>query len=134
MMRSTPANSDRLARYRRGRLSEWMAAVLLVAKGYRILGRRVRTPYGEIDLVAVRGSRLAFVEVKRRPTRLEAEAALTTRQRVRIARAAEFWVSRHAAYTKHEQGLDAVLVAPGRLPAHLPNALHITFPDLSNSR
>jgi phage tail protein X len=43
-------------------------------------------------------------------------------------------VSRHAAYTKHEQGLDAVLVEPGRLPAHLPNALHITFPDLSNSR
>src|SRR5262249_19071702 len=92
-MRSTPADPDRLARYRRGRLSEWMAAALLVAKGYRILGRRVRTPYGEIDLVAVRGSRLAFVEVKRRPTRLEAEAALTTRQRVRIARAAEFWVS-----------------------------------------
>jgi putative endonuclease len=77
---------------------------------------------------------LAFVEVKRRPTRLEAEAALTPRQRVRIARAAEFWVSRHVAYTGHEQGLDAVLVAPGRLPAHLPNALHMSFPDLSNSR
>jgi putative endonuclease len=133
-MRSTPADPDRLARYRRGRLSEWMAAALLIAKGYRILGRRVRTPYGEIDLIAVRGSRLAFVEVKRRPTRLEAEAALTPRQRVRIARAAEFWVSRHVAYTGHEQGLDAVLVAPGRLPAHLPNALHMSFPDLSNSR
>ena len=133
-MRSTPADPDRLARYRRGRLSEWMAAALLIAKGYRILGRRVRTPYGEIDLIAVRGSRLAFVEVKRRPTRLEAEAALTPRQRVRIARAAEFWVSRHVAYTGHEQGLDAVLVSPGRLPAHLPNALHMSFPDLSNSR
>jgi putative endonuclease len=133
-MRSTPADPDRLARYRRGRLSEWMAAALLIVKGYRILGRRVRTPYGEIDLIAVRGSRLAFVEVKRRPTRLEAEAALTPRQRVRIARAAEFWVSRHVAYTGHEQGLDAVLVAPGRLPAHLPNALHMSFPDLSNSR
>jgi putative endonuclease len=133
-MRSTPADPDRLARYRRGRLSEWMAAALLIAKGYRILGRRVRTPYGEIDLIAVRGSRLAFVEVKRRPTRLEAEAALTPRQRVRIARAAEFWVSRHVAYTGHEQGLDAVLVAPGRLPAHLPNALHMSFLDLSNSR
>ena len=95
-MRSTPASPDRLARYRRGRLSEWLAAALLIAKGYRILGRRVRTPHGEIDLVAVRGSRLAFVEVKRRLTRGEAEAALTPRQAGRIARAAEFWVSRHA--------------------------------------
>ncbi len=73
-MRSAPASPDRLARYRRGRLSEWMAAALLMAKGYRILGRRIRTPHGEIDLVAVRGSRLAFVEVKRRLTRGEAEA------------------------------------------------------------
>jgi putative endonuclease len=134
MMRSTPADPERLVRYRRGRLSEWIAAALLTAKGYRILGRRVRTPYGEIDLIAARGSRLAFVEVKRRPTRTEAEAALTARQRVRIARAAEFWVGRHPAYTEHEQGLDAVLVVPGRLPAHLPNALNLSFAGRSNSR
>jgi putative endonuclease len=133
-MRSTPASPDRLARYRRGRLSEWMAAALLIAKGYRILGRRIRTPHGEIDLVAVRGSRLAFVEVKRRLTRVEAEAALTPRQAGRIARAAEFWISRHAAYREYERGLDAVLVVPGRLPAHLPDALHMAAPRLSNSR
>src|SRR5207244_1486379 len=83
---------------------------------YRILGRRVRTPYGEIDLVAVRGRRLAFVEVKRRATRLEAEAAITSRQAGRIARAAEFWVSRNGAYCEHEQGLDVVFVTPRRLP------------------
>ena len=133
-MRSTPASPDRLARYRRGRLSEWMAAALLIAKGYRILGRRVRTPHGEIDLVAVRGSRLAFVEVKRRLTRGEAEAALTPRQAGRIARAAEFWISRHAGYREYERGLDAVLVVPGRLPAHLPDALHMAAQRPSNSR
>lgn len=132
-MRS-PADPERLIRYRRGHLSEWVAAALLIAKGYRILGRRVRTPYGEIDLIAVRGSRLAFVEVKRRRTRADAEAALTPRQRVRITRAAEFWVGSHPSYAEHEQGLDAVLVVPGRLPAHLPNALHLTFDGLSNSR
>jgi putative endonuclease len=133
-MRSTPADPERLLRYQRGRLSEWIAAALLIAKGYRILGRRVRTPYGEIDLIAVRGSRLAFVEVKRRPTRADAEAALTARQAVRMSRAAQFWVSRHARYTNHQQGLDAVLVVPGRLPKHLRDALHMTFPDLANSR
>ena len=133
-MRSAPADPERLVRYQRGRLSEWLAAALLLAKGYRVLDRRVRTPYGEIDLIAVRGSRLAFVEVKRRPTRADAEAALITRQRARIARAAEFWVSRHPSYTEHEQGLDAVLVVPGRLPKHLPNALHLAFTGPSNSR
>ena len=120
---STAKYADRIGRYRRGRMSEWIAAAALLARGYRILGRRVRTPYGEIDLIAVRGRRIAFVEVKRRATRLEAEAAITPRQVGRIARAAEFWVSRNAAYREHEQGLDAVLVTPGRLPIHVADAL-----------
>ena len=81
----TAKSTERIGRYRRGRMSEWLAAGVLLAKGYRILGRRVRTPYGEIDLIAARGSRLAFVEVKRRATRLEAEAAITPRQAGRIA-------------------------------------------------
>ena len=122
-MRDTPASPDRIARYRRGRTSEWLAAAVLLAKGYRILGRRLRTPYGEIDLIAVRGRRLAFVEVKRRSTLLEAEAAITPRQAGRISRAAEYWVSRNQAYREHARGLDVVFVTPGRLPAHVPDAL-----------
>jgi len=123
-MTARPASAERIGRYRRGRFSELVAAATLMAKGYRILGRRVRTPHGEIDLVAVRGKRLAFVEVKRRATRLEGEAALTPRQAIRISRAAEFWVSRNPRYRDHDCGLDAVLVMPGRLPVHLPDVLH----------
>jgi putative endonuclease len=114
---------ERIARYRRGHVSEWLAAAAMIARGYRILARRVRTPFGEIDLIAVRGRRLAFVEVKRRATRIEAESALTSRQAGRVARAAEFWVSRHPAFREHERGLDAVLVLPHRLPIYLANAL-----------
>jgi putative endonuclease len=117
------ARAERIGRYRRGRISELVAAATLLAKGYRILGRRVRTPYGEIDLIAVRGRRLAFVEVKRRATRAECEAALTARQSGRVARAAEFWISRHLRYRDHDLGLDAILVMPRRLPVHLPDAL-----------
>jgi putative endonuclease len=122
-MPNPAASPERIGRYRRGRVSEWVAAAVLLAKGYRILGRRVRTPYGEIDLIAVRGRRLAFVEVKRRVTRLEGQSAITPRQAGRIARAAEFWVSRNRRFAEHEQGLDVVLVAPGHLPAHLPDAM-----------
>ena len=76
----------------------------------------------------MRRRRLAFVEVKRRATRLEAEAALSPRQAGRIAQAAEFWVSRNTRYRDHERGLDAVFVMPRRLPVHLPNALHLAPP------
>jgi putative endonuclease len=45
-MPNPAASPERIGRYRRGRVSEWVAAAVLLAKGYRILGRRVRTPYG----------------------------------------------------------------------------------------
>jgi putative endonuclease len=37
---------------RRGRAAEWAAMLFLLCKGYRILGHRLRTPYGEVDLAA----------------------------------------------------------------------------------
>jgi putative endonuclease len=113
----------RRQRERMGRWAELIAAAVLCLKGYRILARRYRSKAGEIDLIAVRGRRLAFVEVKRRPTMDAAEAAKTFRQARRIARAAEQWVWRHPAYRDYEIGLDALLLVPGRLPRHQPNAL-----------
>jgi putative endonuclease len=117
------ALAERRRRYRRGHVSEFIAAFALMARGYRILGRRVRTPYGEIDLVAVRWRRLAFVEVKRRNTRAEAEAALTRHQARRLADAAEHWLARRPSYREHTMAFDAVLVLPWHLPVHLADAL-----------
>jgi putative endonuclease len=117
--------AERLERYRRGRLSELIAAALLLAKGYRVLDRRCRTRHGELDIIAVRGKRLAFVEVKRRATRAAAEAALTQAQARRMVRAADCWVSRHPRYRDHDRGLDAILVIPRRWPVHLADALQI---------
>jgi putative endonuclease len=92
-------------------------------KGYRILARRHRTRLGEIDLIAVRGRRLAFVEVKCRSSIDAATQSIGELQTQRIAAAAEQWVWRHPAYHAHEIGLDAVVVAPGQLPRHLANVL-----------
>lgn len=36
-----------------GRRGEWRAAVLLMAKGYRILRFHVKTPQGEIDILPI---------------------------------------------------------------------------------
>ena len=82
----------------------------------------------------MRGKRLAFVEVKRRPTRAEAEAALTQYQARRIVRAAEYWVSRHPRYRDHDRGLDAMLVVPRRVPVHLPDALQVDLQGLTRAR
>lgn len=114
---------DRQSRLRRGRTGELVAAALLTAKGYRIAARRLATPYGEIDIVAVNGRRVAFVEVKRRRTIADGEAALTPHQAGRIARAADWWLARHPQLLDREVGLDAVLVVPFGWPRHIPNAL-----------
>jgi putative endonuclease len=96
---------------------------VLIAKGYLILGRRVKTRAGEIDIVAVRGKRLAFVEVKRRATREDAEAAVSARQAARIRSAADLWLAHRPRYHEHEQGFDVILLVPGRWPRHIPNGL-----------
>ncbi len=118
------AHPERVARYWRGHWAEWIAAIYLVLRGYRILARRHRTPYGEIDIIARRGKRLAFVEVKRRPTLAEAEWSLTPTQAERIGRSAEHWMRRRRRYRDHEMGMDLLLVQPGGWPRHLTNAFH----------
>ena len=108
---------------RRGRTAEWIAAAWLILKGYRILARRERTPFGEIDLIATRGRRICFCEVKLRSRLADAETSVSQRQASRIAQASEYWTWRHAAYRSHVCGLDCIFVANWRLPMHVENAL-----------
>jgi putative endonuclease len=114
--------ADRRQAYRRGLLAETSAAWLLRLKGYRILARRVRTPMGEIDLVARRGRTLAFVEVKARPTDGEAMEAVTARQARRLVGAARYWMTAQRRHADGDCRFDIVLVNPYLLPRHLPNA------------
>ena len=68
--------------------AETLACAALAADGWSIRARRLRTPAGEVDIVAERDGLLAFVEVKRRPTLAEAAASLGARQRARLLAAA----------------------------------------------
>lgn len=80
---------ERTAAFRLGLSAESRAAMLLIAKGYRIAARRWKTPFGEIDIVARRGRTLVFVEVKARETSGDAAESLTARGKQRIVAAAE---------------------------------------------
>lgn len=90
-------------------------------KGYRIIARDVRTPVGEIDLVARRGRTVAFIEVKARRGVNTAEA-LTPRQRRRIVRAARAFLQYRTGLAALDRRFDLILVRPWRWPRHLTNA------------
>jgi putative endonuclease len=114
--------AQRRIAFRYGLSAESRAAAYLIAKGYRILGRRFRTPVGEIDIVARRGGVLVFVEVKARESFDAAAEAIGPRQRDRIIAAAQAWLAAHPQDAARPMRFDAVLVVPGRLPRHLPAA------------
>ena len=108
--------------YRRGRRGEALAAWWLRLKGYRILERGLKSPVGEIDIVACRGRTLAIVEVKRRDDRLAAVAAIAPRQQARIARAAAWLITRRPELAGHAVRFDVLLITPRRWPRHLADA------------
>ena len=113
---------DRVEAFRLGLSAESRAAMFLIAKGYRILARRFKTPLGEIDIVARRRRALVFVEVKARETSDDAAESVTARGKQRIVAAAEIWLARNPADAQAEIRFDVVLVTPGKLPQHIPNA------------
>lgn len=105
-----------------GRRAEVWAAGWLMAKGYRILGFRLKTPLAEIDLVAKRGRVLAVVEVKSRTTLEVALETVSHDQRDRLRRAGAQLAATRPALAGCDVRLDLLALAPGRLPRHIPDA------------
>jgi putative endonuclease len=116
------AAPERQAAFRLGLSAENRAALYLVAKGFRVIARRWRTPVGEVDIVARAGNLLVFVEVKARARLDDAAYSVTDRQKRRIAAAAAAWLADHPDDAMRDIRFDAVLVAPRRLPRHIPAA------------
>lgn len=106
---------------KRGREGETRAALWLTAKGWRILAKRVKTPRGEIDLIAKRGKLVAFVEVKWRRSREQLDQAIDEYRLSRVAAAVEC-VAHEYAQDGEDIRIDVILLAPGTLPRHIANA------------
>lgn len=102
---------------RRGRTAEWAALLLLMCKGYRILGHRLRTPYGEVDIAAWKAGVLVIVEVKARNTYDAGAYAVTPMAQQRIARAAQTLAGRWRLMSAPIR-FDLVVVGSGLLPRH----------------
>lgn len=106
----------------RGELAESQAAAMLEKQGYEILSRRYRSPGGEIDLVAVNGSQLAFVEVKSRRFMNDAAYSVTPRQQRRIVDAAGYWLQTNPDYLDKDMSFDAILFASRNQTQHIQDA------------
>lgn len=88
-------------------------------KGYQVLGFRLKTRSGEIDLLARRGRILAVVEVKRRTSLNAALLALKPTQHDRLIAAGEAVRRNRPALQPLDLRIDMVALAPGRFPRHL---------------
>jgi len=116
--------------YRRGRSAEHIAVWWLRLKGYQILGRDVRNPFGEIDIIARRGKLLIFVEVKARRDRHSGLQAVSLGQRRRIDRAAAAWLAARPDLGALDQRFDLVIVAPAGWPHHVKDAWRVDQQDI----
>ena len=107
---------------RRGSAAEYIAAVFLMLKGYRILAMRYKTKLGEIDIIARKRDLAVFVEVKARADETGAIDAVSYTSQNRIRAASDLWLARHRDYARLSQRYDIVAIVPGKLPRHFPDA------------
>jgi putative endonuclease len=115
--------ADLLKAENRGHRGEMLAALLLRLKGYRILGRRIKTHVGEIDLVARSPFGLVcFIEVKARANLMLAAQSVGTRQQTRIAHAASLYLAGRPGLARGGVRFDIVAVAPRKWPRHYRDA------------
>lgn len=116
------SREERQRAWRRGWWAETLCMIVLRLRGYRIISRRLRTPVGEIDILARRGRTLAVIEVKARDDFASAAESVSDRQKQRLIRAAGWVVSGRPNLALLDTRFDVMLVAPRRLPRHIVDA------------
>lgn len=109
------AAADRRRALGRGQVSEYLAALYLMLKGYRIVALRYRTKLGEIDIIAKRNLAI-FVEVKARREEMSAIDAVSPKAQNRIRAASDLWLQRQRDYALLSRRYDIVAILPVRLP------------------
>ena len=112
------ANGNRRLSF--GQYGEDAAAEFLRRKGFKILGRNVRTAFGEIDLIALDGDVIVFVEVKARRGSSGLEA-VDARKQLRLSRLAIAFLAR-AGWLERAARFDVVAVETGGACTHVVNA------------
>src|ERR1700761_5063587 len=113
------------AAHARGVAAEATACAALVADGWTICARRLRTAAGEVDVVAEKAGVLAIVEVKSRPTLAAAAVALTPGQQMRLMAACEIILAEHPEWGCQGVRFDVLLVNPAGQVRRIADAFRV---------
>ena len=106
--------------YRFGIIAEYLVAFLYLIRFYRILGHRIKNYMGEVDLVAVRGSTIVFIEVKARMAEYD-DVLCKMSQQKRIRNAATIFLQKNSKYNGYDIRFDLCVVRPYRFPQIIEN-------------
>jgi len=104
-----------------GIFAEYVVWFFYMLRFHRILHHRMKTYVGEVDLVAVRGRTLIFIEVKARKNGIY-EGIVSINQQKRIRRAAELFLSKNQKYKNYNIRFDLAVIQPYCLPVIIKNA------------
>ena len=119
-------SGNRRRHERRGHRGEWLAALALRLKGYRILARRYRTRLGEIDIIASNRQYLVFCEVNLRKSADFAAARefVDARKQQRLRTTALLYLSQHE--TPLQPRFDVIeIYAPDGTQTRRPQITHM---------
>jgi len=108
--------------YKFGILAEKIAMIFLLLKGYKILQRRYKSHFGEIDIIAKKSQNIIFIEVKARRKKANIEEVLTNHQINRVKRAGEFFISQNQQFSNYNLRFDFIEIDGLLLPKH-----HLNF-------
>jgi putative endonuclease len=111
--------------YATGIAAEESACAALVADGWTIHARRLRTKAGEVDAVAEKAGILAIIEVKSRPTLAQAATALSARQQSRLVGACEIILGEHPDWGANGVRFDILVVNPAGQVRRIADAFRL---------
>jgi|Wag4MinimDraft_12_1082652.scaffolds.fasta_scaffold00024_18 putative endonuclease len=107
---------------RKGNAGEQKAAAFLKKEGYQIIEKNYRTPFGEIDIIALQNETLVFIEVKSRSSRQFGTGAesVDRRKQYKIIKSAQVYIKK---FYQHEQKcrFDVISIDSGKI-SHIKNA------------
>lgn len=113
-----------------GKWGEEKASEFLQAKGYTLLERNCRTPYGEIDIIVKKGAEIIFVEVKTRSSKKFGypEEAITEQKQTHMVESAMHFLQEHYPRSEPDWRIDVIAIRkmPGNQPpkiSHFENAV-----------
>lgn len=106
--------------YNFGILAEKIVGIFLTLKFYKIIHRRFKCKFGEIDIIARKNNRIIFIEVKARKD-IALMDFISKYQSERIKKAAEFFILQNPKYRNYKISFDAIYVNKYFIPIQIKN-------------